>query len=209
MKREVIFDVETKKLFGDVEGDDPGLLGVSIVSVYSRKFDENINTEGRNTLSEVEGKMQSFWEKDFDRMWPIFQAADRIIGFNSIGFDIPVLQPYANFPFNKLKHFDIMAKFKEVRGHRISLDAIAKETLDREKTDTGLNAVFYWQKGDKESLEKLQKYCEADVLVTRDIYDFIFNNDHLLFKDKWNTLQKVDLDFSYPKDSPESQIGLF
>lgn len=201
MLTEVFFDVETKKLFSDIVGDDPGDLGVSIVSVYSRKLDSD--------LSEVEGKMQSFWEKDFDRMWPIFQEADRIIGYNSIGFDVPALIPYSNFPFAKLPHFDIMQKVKEVFGRRLPLDAIAKETLDREKTDSGLNAVYYWQKADKESLEKLQKYCEADVFITRDIYDYAFKNGHLLFKDKWNTLRKVELDFSYPKNPNEKQINLF
>jgi DEAD/DEAH box helicase domain-containing protein len=201
MVNEVFFDVETKKLFGDVAENNPALLGVSIVSVYSRTLDDN--------LSEIEGKIQSFWENEFDKMWTIFQEAHRIIGFNSIGFDVPALSPYVNFPFHKLPHFDIMAKVKEVFGRRISLDAIAKETLDREKTDSGLNAVYYWQKGDKKSLEKLKKYCEADVLITRDIYDFALKNNHLLFKDRWNTLRKVELDFSYPVDVPEKQEGLF
>ncbi|KKQ41527.1 MAG: DEAD/DEAH box helicase domain protein [Microgenomates group bacterium GW2011_GWC1_37_8] len=201
MYTEVFFDVETKKLFGDIEGFDPGDLGVSIVSVYSRKIDDN--------LVEIEGKMQSFWEKDFENMWPIFQEADRIIGFNSIGFDVPALKPYTTIPLAKLPHFDIMSKVKDAFGRRIPMDAIAKETLDREKTDVGLNAVYYWQKGDKASLEKLRKYCEDDVLITRDIYDFVLKNGHLLFKDKWNTLQKVELDFSYPKESPEKQVGLF
>jgi DEAD/DEAH box helicase domain-containing protein len=201
MKSEVFFDVETKKLFSDVAENDPALLGVSVVSVYYRTLDENLN--------ETEGLIQSFWEEEFDKMWPIFQEADRIIGYNSLGFDVPALKPYTNFPFAKLPHFDIMAKVKDAFGRRIPLDAIAKETLDREKTDTGLNAVYYWQKGDKESLEKLKKYCEADVLITRDVYDFVLKNGHLLFKDKWNTLRKVELDFSYPKEDAEKQEGLF
>ena len=50
MKNELFFDVETKKLFSDIEDDDPGKLGVSIVSVYTRIIDDNLN--------EVEGKMQ-------------------------------------------------------------------------------------------------------------------------------------------------------
>jgi len=198
---EVFFDVETKKLFSDIEGENPGDLGVSVVSVYSRKIDDKLN--------ETEGLMQSFWEKDFGEMWPIFQKADRIIGFNSIGFDVPALIPYADFPLAKLPHFDIMAKFKEVLGHRISLNAIAKETLDAEKTDSGLNAVYYWKKGDKESLEKLKKYCEMDVEITKKVYDYGVANGHLLFKDKWNTLRKAELDFSYPVEDPEKQIGLF
>jgi len=201
MYYEVIFDLETKKLFSDINGNDPADLGVSILSLYERELDDD--------LKETQGKIQSFWEHDFDKMWPIFQKADRIIGFNSLGFDVPALRPYANFPFNKLPHFDIMQKVKEVFGRRISLDAIAKETLDRQKKETGLEAVWYWQKKDKESLKKLKEYCEDDVLITRDVYDFGFNKGHLLFKNKWNTLQKVELDFSYPKDPSKKQIGLF
>lgn len=197
MYNEVVFDLETKKLFSDIEGTDPGDLGVSIVSVYSRRLDEN--------LSETDGKMQSFWEKDLDKMWPIFQEADRIIGFNSIGFDIPALLPHANFPFQKLPHFDIMFKVKEVFGRRIALDAIAKETLNREKIETGLQAVYYWEKGDDESLSKLKRYCEDDVLITKEVYDFALKNGHLLFKDKWNTLRKVELDFSYSKEDDSSK----
>jgi hypothetical protein len=210
MYNEVIFDCETKKIFAEVERDDPALLGVSIVSLYERKLDEKFNeVEGRKVLSEVEGKIQSFWEEDFGKMWPIFQNADRIIGFNSIDFDVPALTPYVNFPFAKLPHFDIMARLKIAYGRRISLDAIAKETLDRAKSDHGLNAVLYWQTHDKAGLAKLKKYCEDDVIITRDIYDYVLKNGHLLFKDRWNTLRSVELDFSYPKEAPIKQVGLF
>lgn len=200
-KKEVIFDVETKKIFSEIEGDNPGDLGVSIVSLYQRTVD--------SSQKEIEGKMMSFWENEFNKMWPILQDAERIIGFNSFHFDVPALQPYVNFPFNKLPHFDIMAEVKEVFGRRISLNAIAKETLDTEKIDVGLNAVLYWKKGDRESLSKLKKYCEADVDITKRVYDFAVENKHLLFKNKWNTLQKIELDFSYPEENEENQIGLF
>lgn len=201
MHNEVIFDLETKKIFSEIEGRDPGDLGVSVVSLYSRKIDDE--------LLEIEGQMQSFWEKDFGKMWPIFQDTDRIIGFNSLNFDVPALKPYTNFPFNKLPHFDIMAELKGVVGRRIALDAIAKETLDREKIDVGLNAVYYWQKGDNNSLQKLQHYCEDDVIITRDVYDYVLKNGHLLFKDKWNTLRTIELDFSYPREEPQKQTSLF
>lgn len=200
--KQVFFDVETKNLFSDIPDQDPGKLGVSVVSLYERTVDEMQN--------EIEGKIMSFWENEFDKMWPIFQSAQRIVGFNSLNFDVPTLQPYANFPFKKLPHFDIMDEFKKVLGHRISLDAIAKETLDRQKIDSGLDAVYYWRKGDKESLDKLKKYCEDDVLITKAIYDFVVKNGHLLFKDKWNTLQKAELDFTITiENSFANQAGLF
>lgn len=198
---EVFFDVETKKFFDEIDTSNPADLGVSVVSVYERTLDENLN--------ELKGSMMSYWEADFPKMWPVFQRAKRIIGFNSIHFDVPALSPYAPAYFAKLTHFDIMAEVKKVFGKRISLNAIAKETLANYKNDTGENAVIYWNRGDKESLAKLQKYCEMDVLITRNIYDFALKNKQLKFKDKWNNPFTVDLDFSYPIEEPTPQIGLF
>lgn len=202
MLSEVIFDVETKKLFSEIGPRDPGDLGVSIVSLYRRKLDNN--------FQETEGEILSFWEEDFPKMWPIFEEANRIIGFNSIGFDVPALKPYAPSHFAKLPHFDILQKVKEALDHRLSLDAIAKETLGRTKIDVGTNAVLYWANHDSASLSKLKKYCEQDVIITKEVYDFALSNKHLLFKDKWNNKRSVDLDFSYPKNETQSnQASLF
>jgi DEAD/DEAH box helicase domain-containing protein len=198
MINEVIFDVETKKFFDDIEGDDPGLLGVSIVSLYARELDDD--------LKEISGKMQSFWEAGFSDMWPIFAKANRIIGFNSLKFDVPALKPYAPPDFSKLSHFDIMDQVKRITGHRVSLDAIAKETLKRYKIDSGANAIKYWHKGDPKSLALLKKYCEEDVAITKDIYDFVVANEYLMFKDHWNTARKVGLDFSYPVATGQASL---
>ena len=77
------------------------------------------------------------------------------------------------------------------------------------KIDKGTNAVLYWVKKDPESLEKLQNYCEADVILTRDLYDFGKKNGFLKYKDKWNDSVRVEIDFSYPVKKEKSQIGLF
>lgn len=201
MLNEIIFDVETKKLFQDIEDFDPGKLGVSIVSLYKRVLDEN--------FTEVSGEMLSFWESDFPKMWQYFQNADRIIGFNSLKFDVPALMPYALFPFNKLKHFDIMDKIKIELGRRISLDSIAKITLKREKIAAGTDAVYYWEKGDEESLFKLKKYCEEDVRITTEIYDFGMKNGYLSYKDKWNSIRQVEVNFKYDIKEEIQQASLF
>ena len=200
--KEVFFDVETKRWFSDIEERDPSQLGVSICSVYSRKVNEN--------FKEIKGEMKSFWENELSQMWSIFQEADRVIGFNSIYFDVPALKPYSPISFPKLPHFDIMAEIKKVIGRRISLDALAKSTIDKYKIDAGENAIIYFDKGDKKSLDKLKKYCEEDVVLTRNLYDYALKNKELKFLDKWNTLRTVKIDFSYPKDSiNNSQVSLF
>ncbi len=199
---EVIFDTETKKFFDEIEGFDASLLGVSITSVYTRTLDED--------LKEIDGKMQSFWEKDFGEMFKLFEKADRIIGFNSIGFDVSALSPYLPAHWPKLKHFDILAELKRVEGKRASLDSIAKATLGLAKNDSGENAIKYWNEYTEESLSKLKKYCEMDVEITKNVYDFVLKNGYLKYKNYWNEINEVKLDFSYPKsDNSIIQGGLF
>lgn len=201
MVNEVIFDIETKKIFDDIKGDNPADLGISIVSIYKRKLDDN--------YEELEGKIESFFEADFAKMWALFSNVDRIIGFNSLHFDVPAMAPLAPYDFKKLKHFDIMDHVKNSLGFRLSLNAIATETLGHTKIDNGLNAVYYWQEHSKESLAKLKKYCEMDVVVTKEVYDYGLKNKQLKYKDKWNTPRVIEVDFSYPKVEVESQMGLF
>lgn len=200
---EVFFDLETKSLFSEVNSRDPKDLGVSIISIYQREIDQN--------RQEISGSMQSFWKTDFNKMWRIFQEADRVIGFNTLSFDVPALQPYAYFDLNTLRHFDILQKVKESLGRRLSLDLLAQSTLNTGKTDSGIKAVEYWRSQSKKDLAKLKKYCEQDVIITRDLYDFGMKNKYLKYIDKWNHPRKVSIDFSYPKKNKDDgkQIGLF
>ena len=199
---EVIFDTETKKFFDDESGFDPSKLGVSVVSVYTRKLDED--------LKELEGVMQSFWESDFEKMFKLIEGADRIIGFNSKGFDVPALSPYLPPHWEKLPHFDILDEIKIAIGKRVSLDSLAKATLGSKKSDSGENAIKYWLEHSKESLEKLRKYCEMDVEITKNIYDHVLHNGKLKYIDFWNETHEVKLDFSYPKkDISNVQHSLF
>lgn len=208
MYREVIFDIETKKLFDQIEDrqriED---LGVSVVSAYRRVLDDS--------YMEIEGEMASFWDEGMQgrrklgELWEWLVNADRVIGFNSIKFDAPVLNPHMEGDVMRLKHFDILEKVRGVLGHRLSLDALAKETLGETKMANGLAAVDWWQAGDEESLEKLQRYCEMDVEVTKRLYDVGLREGRLKYMSKWNEPKEIEVDFSYPEKEEESQLGLF
>ena len=102
-----------------------------------------------------------------------------------------------------------MDKVKEKLGFRLGLNAIATETIGHSKSDVGTNAVLYWLEHSPESLKKLRDYCEMDVIVTRDVYDYGRSHGHLKYKDRWNTPRMVEVDFSYPKADPNQQMGLF
>lgn len=199
-KVEVIFDIETKKFFDDIDARRPEDLGISIVSAYRREVNSN--------LVELKGEMKSFWERDFDQMWSWFEEADRIIGYNSLGFDVPAVNGVYTGDFTKLKHFDVLKIIKDVFGHRIKLDSVAKECLGQGKNASGADAVTWWAKGDPESLANLKKYCEMDVEVTKGVYDYGMKNKKLKFKDHWNELREIEVDFSYPKEEVPKKIDL-
>jgi len=205
---ELIFDVETQKLFSDITSEDPADLGISIVSICRREVDEEGN--------EIQREMRSFWhpsaalEPPLEEMWEWFEHADRIIGFNSKKFDIPALRPLYSKDLTLLPHFDMMEHVRDIIGRRISLNALAQETLGVHKIDIGTNAVYYWANKSKENLEKLKKYCESDVIITKNLYDYGRKHRHLKYMDtKWNTTTLIPVDFSYPRIIQEPQIGLF
>ncbi len=203
MITEVVFDCETQKLFNEIVGGDPGDLGISVVSLYVRTVDDFQN--------EIQGTMYSFWEHELDGMWKHFSGAQRIIGFNSVKFDVPALKKYSPTGFEKLPHFDIMKIVRDTLGFSLGLDHLATQTLGAHKTDIGTNAVLYWKEHSPESLAKLKHYCEADVILTRDLYDYGVTHRKLNYVDKWNTAREIPVDFSYPRAvlDASKQIGLF
>jgi len=172
----VVFDAETKKAFDEVGGYYPEKLGVSVSGVW------------------YDGELRAFREEEFGEMFKIFESADRIVGFNSIDFDMQALKPYYVGNLLKLPNFDILQKVEEKIGYRVKLDALAKETLGIQKGGSGLDALTYYHEG---NWEKLSKYCLEDVAITKNLYDYGVKNGVLKFKNKWNQLVVVELDFSY------------
>lgn len=213
-KVEVIYDIETTGLYNG----DPTEVQISVVSAYRRELNEK--------LEEISGQMKSFWAPEvlpvlgaetivFEQMWGWFEEADRIIGYNTFGFDNPIMNViYEKGDFTKLKHFDVLDMIRLSFGHRVKLDSVAKETLGQGKNASGLDAVNWWAKRDLDSLLNLKKYCEMDVEVTKKVYDFGLKHKKLKFKDRWNELREIEVDFSYPvqveaEPPAEVQMGLF
>jgi len=199
----VVFDVETKKAFDEVGGYFPEKLGVSVAGVWYGEYDP---TSPAASLG-ARGTLRGFKEEEFGEMFKIFEAADRIVGFNSIDFDMMALKPYYLGDLFKLPNFDILQEVEKKVGYRVKLDAIAKETLGIQKGGNGLDAISYYHEG---NWEKLIEYCLQDVEITKDIYMHVVKNKELRFKNKWNEVVKVGLDFGVKevKDSGV-QVTLF
>lgn len=191
---QVILDVETQKTFEEAGGYFPDRLKVSFVGVNVRRgYGEP-------------GEFRSFFEKDLPDLFELLEKADVIVGFNVIGFDLPVFTPYYNGDIADWPALDIMQRIKDSIGHRISLDAVAKETLGIGKIGNGLDAIKYFHQKD---WEKLEKYCLQDVKVTRDLLDYGYAKGEVKFRNKWNRLITTPVDFTYtPKKKTGIQMSL-
>jgi len=116
------------------------------------------------------------------------------------------LKPYYGGDIRQFPTLDLMLKFKEKVGHRISLDALAGETLGRRKSGNGMDAIRYYAQG---KLDELAKYCMKDVEITRDIYDYGRINGKLKFKNKWNEAAEAEVNFGFvPPEAGVVQMSL-
>lgn len=170
--KRIVLDLETKKTFDDVGGRNHlDKLGISVVGVYQYETDT----------------YTAFLEKDFGQLQNILIDSSLIIGFNHIGFDMPVLQPYLSIDVKKLPCLDIMVSLQSIIGHRVGLDSVASATLGVGKTASGLEAIKYYNEG---RWDELKAYCLNDVKVTKEVFEYGLKNGKVSFSSKFGKGQK-------------------
>lgn len=172
MDRRIILDIETKKTFDEVGGrENMHLLGVSVVGVYFYETDT----------------YDVYEEKDLGALQNKLIDSSLIIGFNHIGFDMPVLQSYFSVDVTKLPLFDIMVDVQSKLGHRIGLDALAQATLGVGKTGHGLDAIKYFREG---RMQELKDYCLNDVKVTKQVFEHGIEKGCLYYTSRFGQQKK-------------------
>lgn len=191
MRREVVLDIETRNTFQDVGAYNPSLLEVSLVGVYFYETDT----------------FEAFLKEDLPKLWPRLERAERIIGYNLIGFDYPCLQTCYTGNIMNFPTIDLLVEIEKQLGHRIKLDDVAQATLGVGKSGHGLMAVEYWRKGE---IEKLKEYCLQDVRVTRDVYDHMLQNGDFSYMDRSGQKQTlpISLESALEKEREKPSINL-
>jgi DEAD/DEAH box helicase domain-containing protein len=162
--RYIVFDLETQNIFQDVGSSDPAALDISVATVYDSETDLYTTV----TIDEI------------DSLWPIIEKADALVGYNSNHFDIPLLNKYYPGDLTQIKSIDILEDIKKSLGRRLRLDSIAQATIGAKKSADGLQAVRWWREG---NIKDIKKYCEQDVKVTKEIFEYARKNGFVKFKD--------------------------
>lgn len=162
----IVLDLETQNSFDEVEGRKLHLLKISVVGIYHY----------------LEDKYRFFEEKELPELGEILKRVDLLIGFNIQRFDLMVLEPYLTIPVHQLPTLDIMQEIVKEVGHRVSLQSVAMATLKEGKSGHGLEAIRLFRQG---KMDELKRYCQDDVRLTREIYEYGVKHGQISFTSKW------------------------
>ena len=134
----LVFDIETQNFFTDpdVGRNNFGALKISVVCVYS--YDED--------------KYFSFEEDEMAAVAELFNRAERIVGFSSNRYDIPVLNGYFRAPPDRLRPMEKRTRRSSRRdracdGRADQLEPACGSESRREKEQHGIEAIHYIERG--------------------------------------------------------------
>ncbi len=169
----VFFDVETQRTFDEVGGrHNTRKLGLAAAVTYST----------------VDGTFRHYTEETVAQLIAELKAADLVVGFNVLRFDYEVLRAYTREPLDGIPTVDMLDHIHRRLGFRVSLDNLAVATLGITKSADGLQAVRWYRQG---RIQEVLDYCQQDVEVTRQLYEYGNQHKHLKFKDRNYRLQMV------------------
>ena len=179
----------------DIETQDPISnssyegLRISLIGVYFYETDT----------------YETFLEDDLPRLWTRLEHADRIIGYNTKGFDNPVINHYYPGDINVIPQLDLLEKIHQSLGYRVKLGLVAEATLNEGKSGSGLRAVELWKAG---KIQELADYCLQDVKVTKEVYEFAREHGHVKFLDRGGQMVEIPIDVSREEEVVRQSINL-
>ncbi len=169
-KNILVLDLETQRSFKEI-GKSKAMslskLKVSVVGVYDY----------------LTGQYMTYEEKEIMELEKRLQTAGLLIGFNIRRFDLPVLQPYLFSSIETLPVLDLLDDIEKARGHRASLDSVARATLNEGKTGDGAEALVLFKEG---RMQELKKYCLDDVRLTKGVYEYGCREGKIFFTSTWD-----------------------
>jgi len=172
---DIFFDLETQKSFQEVGGRaNIKLLRVSVAVTFSTATND----------------FKSYTEKDVPALVADLKAADRVIGFNLLNFDYPVLKAYTSERLSDLKTLDLLDDIYNKLGFRVGLDALAHTTLGASKSADGLLAIQWFREG---KIDQLIAYCRDDVAITKRLFEFGRDHGFIMYPDRDRRKKKVNV----------------
>ena len=175
--RVLYFDLETQKSAEDVDGwGNIHLMGLAVGVVWDS----------------LERKYFSYLQNEASKLVEKLRTANLVVGFNVKKFDYGVLQPYADFDLHEITTFDMLDDIKIKLNHRLSLNHLAENTLNSKKSADGLISLQWYKEG---KIDKIVEYCQQDVKVTRDLFEYGEKHGYIKYKTRSGVAKDLKVDW--------------
>ena len=178
--RILYFDLETQKSADDVGGWE---------NIHEMKLAVGV------VWDSCEQEYFSYLEGAASQLVTKLRTADLVVGFNVKKFDYGVLQPYAGFDLDEITTFDMLIDVNKKLGHRLSLNHLAENTLNAEKSADGLVSLQWYKEG---KIDKIIEYCKQDVEITRDLFLYGVSNDHVKYSTRSGVAKDLPVNWRSP-----------
>jgi hypothetical protein len=164
-----IFDLETQKSAADVGGwHNKAKMGVSVGCIYDT----------------VKKEYRFYTEHNIPEMCNDLMSSDLVVGYNLIGFDYEVIQPYSVFSLkDNIPTLDLLLEVEKAVGKRLPLDNVAEHSIGINKTADGLEALKWYKEG---KISQIAKYCAFDVKATTLVAEFGAAYGCVRYSDKYS-----------------------
>ncbi len=166
MRNIVYFDLETQKSAAEVGG-------------WGKKRDMKMSVGV--TFGTRDGQYRIFGETQVNDLIKELTRADLVVGFNIINFDYDVLSGYSPLDLREVATLDLMVDLEQKLGHRLSLDSLAKATLNAPKVADGMQALKWWKEG---RLVEIAEYCCFDVKITKELHEYGRDHSEVFYLDR-------------------------
>ena len=178
--RILYFDLETQK-----SADDVGGWG----NIHEMKLAVGV------VWDSCEQEYFSYLEGAASQLLKKLRTADLVVGFNVKKFDYGVLQPYADFDLDEITTFDMLIDVNKKLGHRLSLNHLAENTLNAEKSADGLVSLQWYKEG---KIDKIIEYCKQDVEITRDLFLYGESHGYVKYSTRSGVAKDLKVDWKIP-----------
>ncbi|MFH1224866.1 MAG: hypothetical protein V1676_03605 [Candidatus Diapherotrites archaeon] len=164
------FDIETKRLFEDV---DPHYqtYSWSQKELLRCKLTPKLGMACACVLSDS-GEKYEYEEAEEKALLEKLGSFDMVVGHNIVDFDYLVLQPHdALNVLQKIgkKTLDFFQTIKRRTRQYASLNDLAKLNLGLAKTEDGKLVPKMWAAGE---MQRVKDYCHNDVKLLKELYEF-------------------------------------
>jgi DEAD/DEAH box helicase domain-containing protein len=130
-------------------------------------------------------------DEDASRLVEKLQQYSLVVGFNNKRFDNRVLSAYTDANLSQLPSIDLLEEVHGHLGYRLSLHRLAETTLGTGKSADGLQSLQWVREG---RLDLVERYCQRDVEITRDLFLYALQHGFLLFTNKAGHRVRLPLD---------------